>query len=175
MLTERDEFRALADPVRLDLFDLVRRDGPVDLDLACDRVSLPADVVSDHLQQLAYVGLIDCDATGRWNTEARGIYFEIPDRPDAQRAARDLSNIMLVRYGSLPFDWVHEVEPQLDLTWARAAGLFNARVELAPDELRRLQEDLEQLLEPFSNRPARERPPDAAPVRITAYFLPERR
>ena len=31
----------------------------------------------------------------------------------------------------------------------------------------------EQLLEPFLNRPANDQPPDAAPVRITAYFLPE--
>lgn len=59
------------------------------------------------------------------------------------------------------------------MTWARAAGLFNARVELAPDELRRLQQDLERLVEPFINRPADDRPVDAAPVRITAYFLPE--
>ena len=65
------------------------------------------------------------------------------------------------------------IEPRLDVTWARAAGLFNARTELTPDELRRLQEDLERLLQPFTSRPAEDRPADAAPVRITAYFLPE--
>jgi hypothetical protein len=59
------------------------------------------------------------------------------------------------------------------VAWARAAGLFNARVELEPDELRRLQEDLERLLEPFTNRPVVDRPADARPVRITAYFMPE--
>ena len=80
---------------------------------------------------------------------------------------------MLVKYGALPGDWARRGEPFLDLTWARAAGLFNARVELAPDELRRLQEDLERLLEPFANRPADARPAGAAPVRITAFFLPE--
>jgi len=47
-------------------------------------------------------------------------------------------------------------------------------VELTPDELRRLQNDLEQLLEPFTNRSVSDRPADAAPVRILAYFLPER-
>ncbi len=80
---------------------------------------------------------------------------------------------MLVRYGSLPAEWVRRVEPLLDVTWARAAGLFNARIELAPNEVRRLQEDFERLLEPFTNRPADDRPDDASPVRITAYFLPE--
>jgi DNA-binding transcriptional ArsR family regulator len=173
VLTEAKELRALADPVRLDLFDLVRRDGPLAVEDACGRLGLALDVASSHLRQLADAGLIDRDATGRWSTEARGIYFEIPNEPEAQRAARELSNAMLVRYGSLPAEWVRRVEPLLDVTWARAAGLFNARIELGPNELRRLQEDLEQLLEPFTNRPADDRPGDASPVRITAYFLPE--
>jgi DNA-binding transcriptional ArsR family regulator len=173
VLTEVEELRALADAVRLDLFDLVRRDGPIGVEDACGRLGLAADAASSHLRQLTDAGLIDRDATGRWSTEARGIYFEIPDEPEAQRAARELSNTMLVRYGSLPAEWVRRVEPLLDVTWARAAGLFNARIELAPNELRRLQEDLERLLEPFTNRPADDRPDDASPVRITAYFLPE--
>ena len=174
VLTEVDELRALADPVRLDLFDLVRREGPLAVEDVCARMGLTADAASSHLRQLADAGLIDRDADGRWSTEARGIYFEIPDVPEeAQRAARELSNTMLVKYGSLPAEWVRRVEPRLDVTWARAAGLFNARIELAPDELRRLQDDLERLLEPFTNRPAEDRPDDASPVRITAYFLPE--
>jgi DNA-binding transcriptional ArsR family regulator len=173
VVTEVDELRALADPVRLDLFDFVQRDGPVTLEDACRRLDLTADTASSHLGQLAAAGLIDQDADGSWSTEARGIYFEIPDEPEAQRAARDLSNTMLARYASLPTEWVRRVEPLLDVTWARAAGLFNARIELDPHELRRLQEDLERLLEPFTNRPRDDRPADAAPVRITAYFMPE--
>jgi hypothetical protein len=68
---------------------------------------------------------------------------------------------------------VRDLEPKLDVTWARAAGLFNARLELTADELRQLQEDLEQLLEPFTNRRAEDKPAGAASVRITAYFLPQ--
>jgi DNA-binding transcriptional ArsR family regulator len=173
VVTEVDELRALADPVRLDLFDLVQRDGPVTVEGACGVLGLAADTASSQLQQLAEAGLIDRDATGRWSTSARGIYFEIPDEPDAQRAARELSNTMLLKYASLPAEWARRIEPLLDVTWARAAGLFNARIELAPDELRRLQEDLERLLEPLANRPATDRPAETSPVRITAYFMPE--
>lgn len=173
VVTEVDELLALADPVRLDLFDLVRREGPLSEDDACARLGLSADTASSQLQTLGDAGLIDRDAAGEWSTEAQGIYFEIPDEPQAQRAARELSNTMLVKYASLPTDWVRLTEPSLDVTWARSAGLFNARAELAPDELRQLQEDLEQLLEPFLTRDAEDRPLDAAPVRITAYFLPE--
>ena len=172
VLTDAQQFRALAEPVRLDLFDLVRRSGPLTVEDVCAHLDLVDDTALGHLEQLADAGLIARDATGSWSTEARGIYFEIPDEPEAQRAARDLSNTMLVRYSSVPSEWVRRVEPLLDVTWARAAGLFNARIELAPDELRRLQEDLERLLEPYTNRPADDRPADASPVRITAYFLP---
>jgi DNA-binding transcriptional ArsR family regulator len=173
VVTRVDELLALAHPVRLDLFDLVRRQGPLAVDVAADRLGLSAEAASSHLRALGDAGLIDRDGAGEWSTDARGIYFEITDEPEAQRAARQLSNTMLVKYASPPSEWVRTVEPQLDVTWARATGLFNARPELTPDELRRLQEDLERLLEPFINRRADDRPPDAAPVRITAYFLPE--
>jgi len=173
VVTEVDELLALADPVRLDLFELVRQEGPLAAEEACSRLGLSTETAAAHLHTLAAAGLIEQDAAGEWSTEARGIYFEIPDEPGAQRAARELSNTMLVKYASLPVEWVRDLEPQLDVAWARAAGLLNARVDLTPDELRGLQEDLERLLEPFINRPADVRPPDAAPVRITAYFLPE--
>jgi DNA-binding transcriptional ArsR family regulator len=174
VLTEVKELRALADPARLDLFDLVRREGPIVVEDLSARIGLAANDAESHLRQLVEAGLIEQDPAGRWSTEARGIYFEIPDEPQAQRAARDLSNTMLVRYASVPSEWVKGIEPSLDVTRARATGLFNARVELTSDELRRLQDDLEQLLEPFTNRPESDRPADAAPVRILAYFLPER-
>ena len=173
VLTEAGELRTLADPIRLDLFDLVRRDGPLAVEDICARLGMAPTAAESHLRQLAAAGLIEQDASGGWSTEARGIYFEIPDDPQAQRAARDLSNTMLVKYASLPSEWVQGIEPSLDVTRARVAGLFNARIELTPDEVRQLQEDLEQLLEPFTNRPESDRPPAASPVRILAYFLPE--
>jgi len=173
VLTEVDELLALADPARLDLFELVRREGPLGVDEARDQLDLSVETAAAHLHTLAAAGLIDQDAAGEWSTEARGLYFEIPDEPEAQRAARQLSNTMLVKYAPLPAEWVRSVEPRLDVTWARAAGLLNTRADLTPDELRGLQDDLERLLEPFINRPADERPSDAAPVRIAAYFLPE--
>ena len=173
VLTQVAELRALADPVRLELFDLVRREGPLAGGDVAARAGLSVDAATGNLRVLADAGLIEENGAGEWVTEARGIYFEIPDDPDAQRAARDLANTMLVKYESLPSEWVRRVEPQLAVAWARSAGLFSARTELTPDEVRRLQEDLERLLEPFTNRSAEDRPADAAPVRVVAYFLPD--
>jgi predicted transcriptional regulator len=50
------ELRALADPVRLDLFDLVRREGPLTVEDACGRLGLSADAAASELRALAGAG-----------------------------------------------------------------------------------------------------------------------
>jgi hypothetical protein len=80
---------------------------------------------------------------------------------------------MLAKYAALPATWVGEEESKLELEWARAAGLFNARMDLTSDELRGIQDQLERLLEPFITRASDEMPAGVATVRILAYFLPE--
>jgi hypothetical protein len=166
VLTEPQELRALADPVRLRLFELIQRDGPV----AAEQLG---DDASPHLRELEAAGLIEDSAEG-WTTPARGIYFEIPEHgEDVQHAARALSGVMLGEAAELPRRWIDDLEPALDVEWARASGLFNARVDLTPDEVRALQEELERILAPFTNRA--ERPADAAPVRLLTFFLPEPR
>jgi DNA-binding transcriptional ArsR family regulator len=171
VLTQPHELRALADPARLGLFDLVQRRGPVTVDQLGD----DGDAVRSDLNELEAAGLIEESSEG-WTTPAKGIYFEIPEHgEEAQRAARDLSGVMLAGAAELPKRWIDDVEPGLDVEWARASGLFNARVDLSPDELRGLQDELERLLEPFTNRDPSERPADAATVRLLTFFLPEPR
>jgi hypothetical protein len=133
--------------------------------------------VDEHLRELESVGLVEQAAADAgdvsWTTSVKGIYFEIPDEPEGQRAARELSNVMLAKYADLPTAWVREKEPKLELEWARAAGLFNARIDLTAEELRGIQADLERLLQPFTTRSSEDAPAGAAAVRILAYFLPE--
>ena len=102
--------------------------------------------------------------------------------PAAMRALADpfrlalldsLGNAVLLHYVDLPRRWVAEEEPQLALDWVRAAGLFNARVTVTPDELRGIQEGLERLLEPFLTRESDDVPAEAGRVRILSYFMPE--
>ena len=177
VLSDPREFRALADPMRLTLFDQIRREGPVTSAALSEQIGLDLESVGSQLGELESTGLIERERSERgelcWTAAVKGIYFEIPDDPEGQRAARDLSNVMLAKYAALPSVWVSEEEPRLTLEWARAAGLFNARIELTADELRDLQERLEQLLEPFTTRRTEDAPAGTAPVRILAYFLPE--
>jgi predicted transcriptional regulator len=178
VLTDAEDLGALADPLRLRLFDLVRRQGPASAAALARLAGVDPNGVGRHLDALGSAGLIELDAPdggeARWSTPAKGIYFEIPtDDGPAQAAARRLSNVMLTTYAELPAAWTRDLEPQLDVAWARAAGLFNARVDLTPDELRDLQDGLERLLEPFTTRAADDLPAGAAPVRMMAFFMPE--
>jgi predicted transcriptional regulator len=177
VLSDARAMRALTDPLRLTLFDLVRREGPVASDALARSTDQDHDAVDDHLRELESFGFVE-KAAGeegevRWTTEAKGIYFEIPDEPAGQLAARQLSKTMMTKYAELPASWADSDEPTLDLEWARAAGMFNARLYLTPDELRGIQNWLERMLEPFTTRSAAERPVDVTPVRILCFFMPE--
>lgn len=177
VLTDPRELRALADPLRLTLFDLVRRHSPATSAELARRTEQDRASVEEHLRELESVGLVERVAADGsdvpWTTSVKGIFFEIPFEPEGQQAARELSNVMLAKYADLPTAWVREEEPKLELEWARAAGLFNARVDLTAEELRGIQADVERLLEPFTTRSFEDVPAGAAAVRILAYFLPE--
>jgi DNA-binding MarR family transcriptional regulator len=177
VLSDAHAMRALADPLRLTLFDLVRRDGPVASRTLAQGTDQDEAAVNDQLRELEAFGFVEKtageDGEVRWTTEAKGIYFEIPDEPEGQLAARQLSKTMMTKYAELPASWAGSEEPKLDLEWARAAGMFNARLNLTADELRGIQNWLERMLEPFTTRSAAERPVDVTPVRILCFFMPE--
>lgn len=170
VLTRAAEMRALADPVRLAVMDRLTRQGASTTAELAGHAGIEADAAADHVKALAEVGLVEPDGD-RWKAPGRGIYFEIPDTDaEAQAAARQLSNAMLLNYERMPREWVEGAEPKLELDWAQAAGLFNAGLSVTADELRTIQADLETLLTPYLNRD--DPPAGSRRVRILAYFMP---
>jgi DNA-binding transcriptional ArsR family regulator len=177
VLNDPRELRALADPKQLALFDLLRREGSMTTTELAQGADLDQGAVEEGLRELESLGLLE-RAVGpngetRWASAVKGIHFEIPDDPEGQVAARRLSSAMIANYAELPTAWVRDQEPRLDLEWARAAGLFNARVRLTAAELRDIQEQLERLLAPLTTRADADVPPGASPVRILGFFLPD--
>ncbi|MET7282403.1 helix-turn-helix domain-containing protein [Kribbella sp. NPDC005582] len=171
VLTGAEAMRVLADPVRLAITDRLTRHGVATTAELAEAVGVGADEAATHAERLAAVGLVKRDGES-WEACGRGIYFEIPEdgTEDVQQAARALSNAMLLSYEHLPRQWVEGTEPELELDWARSAGLFNAGMWLTAAELRKVQEDLEVLLMPYLQR--KEPTPDSRRVRMLAYFLP---
>jgi DNA-binding transcriptional ArsR family regulator len=169
VLTDPAAMRALADPARLTLHDQLRREGPSSVAELAESLDLEAGDVETSLVVLEKAGLVERSGE-RWSVVGKGVFFEIPDDPEGQQAARQLSNTMLLQYVDLPRRWVAECEPQLAVESARAAGLFNARLTMTADELREVQERLEEVLQPYLSR---DDPPEGADtVRVLAYLLP---
>ncbi len=172
VLTQAHEFRALAGPHAIELTDRLRREGPATTTALAERLETPAAPIRTALETLERSGIVTRDDE-TWSAVARGFVFEIPDEPEAQAAGRELANAMLLQYVDLPRRWVAVEEPRLEPEWVRAAGLFNARPALTAEELDRVQEQLEELVEPYLTRGASEVPANARRVRVLAYFLPE--
>ena len=173
-----DAMRVLAAPLSLSIHDELRRGGAASADELATRIRASTDATRERLQELQVVGLVTSSeppASGtqpRWQACGKGFVFEIPDDPDGEAAARELSTAMVLYYVDLPRRWAIEDAPQLELSWARAAGLLNAAVAITPDELRDVQNGLEQLLERFINRDTAHVPAHARRVRILGYFMP---
>jgi DNA-binding transcriptional ArsR family regulator len=174
VLKDARAMRALADASRLALHDLLHRRGPATAEELAPLLGADPDEITEALTALEDVELVErVDGDARWAAVGKGLAFEIPDDPEGQHAARQLSNVMLLQYVDLPRRWVSEDEPRLPLEWARAAGMLNVRLVVTPDELRRIQEQLEQLLEPLITREPAAFPEDGAYIRLLSYFLPE--
>jgi DNA-binding transcriptional ArsR family regulator len=174
VLTDPQSMRALADPFRLELLDRLRRAGPATAAELSSSLEATKSSLEDHLRELERFGLVSRDdEADRWRAVANGFVFEIPEDPEGQAAARELTNVMLLNYIDEPRRWVADDEPRLELDWIRAAGLLNARLAVTPDELRAIQEGIERVLEPFLTREPGELPSEARRARVLSYFLPE--
>src|SRR4029450_11246244 len=129
VLTDPEAMRALAHPIRLALLGRLHREGPGTAGGGGGGVPLPLAAIRGHLQELERFGLVEPDhADDSWSAVANGLFFEIPDDPEGQAAARQLSNMMLSRSGDLPARWAADDEPRLGSEWIRAAGVINSRV-----------------------------------------------
>ena len=172
VLSDPEAMRALAHPIRLALVDHLHREGPATAAELAAELEVTAPSIREHLDELETFGFVrPTQEEDSWSAVAKGLVFEIPDDPEGQAAARELSNMMLLRSSGIPSQWAAEHEPRLGSEWVRAAGVINSRVMLTPDELRGLQEGLEQLLAPFITR--EDSPFGANRVRVLGYFLPE--
>jgi DNA-binding transcriptional ArsR family regulator len=176
VLEDPRAMRALADPVRLALHAELRRRGPATVADLAALVEADARAIAAHLEALEDVGLVERSApedTATWDAVGKGIFFEIPEDAEGQSAARQLSNAMLLQYADLPRQWVKDDEPQLPEEWARVGGSLDARLVVTPDELRQIQEALENVLERYVVRGPNAAPPGASHVRLLSYFMPE--
>jgi len=179
-ITDPQAMRALAHPVRLAALSFLQRNGPATATRLAPEVGATPSVTSWHLRHLASFGLVaDADPDEVpgdrrqrwWKAVARGFRIEAGDSPESRAAAEVLGLQMINAARDQVDEWVDHTAAALPLEWRRAASMSNTLVRLTPDEVRALDQQINQLLSPYVMRAVR--PADAAPVRVLRHFLPE--
>ncbi len=154
--------KALAHPVRVRLLGLLRADGPSTATALAGRLGESSGTTSYHLRQLAAADFVVEDA-GRGNARERWWRaaqdstrlepHEIGDDPATLAAVDIYMGAVAHGYAMRVSTWLREGR-----TWPRrwytAATLSDAQLSLSAAELKRLNAQLEELIESY-RRPAR--------------------
>jgi len=178
-LTDPRALRAYAHPTRLALVGLLRREGPKTATQAAEAIGESVASCSFHLRQLAKYGLIE-EVEGQhgrskpWRATAMfTTWYGDSDDPETQAATTALDRVILDQYRQAALAWLdrREADPP---AWRRASGFSDYLLHLTAPELRRLSDQLDELVADYLPRlsdPAT-RPKGSRPVKVIALAFP---
>lgn len=180
-LTEPAQMRALAHPLRLRLLGLLRTDGPSTATALAERLGVSPALASYHLRQLASHGFIEeapdlaRDGKERWwraaHERTSWSTVEFLDTPERVAAEQALGAEIVRAHADRAMQWVWDAATWPS-EWVDASDMSDLIVELTPEELKEMREELHATMEWWSNRPPRE---GAGPVHVVLQLLPRRR
>jgi DNA-binding transcriptional ArsR family regulator len=179
-LSDPRVMRALAHPTRIELMELVAREGELTATAAANLLGLSPANCSFHLRQLGKYGFLEEAKPGPgrvrpWRIgSVRHSWDELGEDAEANAAASALTSIVLERDLERLRDWLlrqRSAEPE----WRKAAFMSEALLYLAPAELEALGQAITELIVRYVDRvdPAR-RPEGSAAVKAIAVGFPLR-
>jgi predicted ArsR family transcriptional regulator len=179
-LTDPRVMRALAHPTRIELMELVAREGELTATAAAGLLGLSPANCSFHLRQLAKYGFLEEAAPGPGRVRPWRIgsvqhsWDEEGANADADAAASALTSVFLERDLDRLRDWLERrriAAPE----WRTSAFLSEALTYLTPAELAELGERVTEHVLRYVERvdPAK-RPAGSAPVQVLAAGFPIR-
>ena len=165
--------KALAHPLRLELLERLRFEGPSTASALARRVGESSGATSYHLRQLAAVGLIEEEderpAHGRerwWRYRDRMVSVRDPGAPGEAAAALELVGREARALGRFLAD--REQAEVWDSAFLRSRAL-----RLSPAGLRKLERGIAALIDQLPTADAPDAPEDAVPVRFLALGFPQ--
>lgn len=179
-LSDPRVMRALAHPLRLQMLDHLRHDGPATATRLAAALGESTASMSYHLSQLDKHGLIEeAPEAGRgrerpWRARHRGISFRnVADgAPGLLAASRLLRSRVVDRHVAL-LDEYFQREDDFPAEWQDAAGyLRDQRVHVTAAELRSLSQEIGAVLDRYRRPDPGDRPEGAGPVMVVLYGLP---
>jgi predicted ArsR family transcriptional regulator len=179
-LTDPRVMRALAHPTRIELMELVAREGELTATAAANLLGLSPANCSFHLRQLAKYGFLEEAPAGPGRVRPWRIgsvqhsWEELGPDSEASAAASALTSVVLERDLDRLRDWLGR-QRDADPEWRQAAFMSEALVYLTPAELKELGERITELIVRYADRvdPAL-RPEGSAAVEAIAVGFPLR-
>jgi DNA-binding transcriptional ArsR family regulator len=177
-LVDARVMRALAHPTRIDLLELVAREGELTATQAAQRLGLTPGNCSFHLRQLAKYGFLEegPPRPGRsrpWRVgSVRHSWEGVGADAETNAAASALTSVVLERDLARLREWLAR-EASADPAWRRAAFLTESLLYLTRDELAELGREITERVLEYSDRidPSL-RPEGAAPVQALLIGFP---
>jgi DNA-binding transcriptional ArsR family regulator len=178
-LTDPRALRALAHPIRLALLGALRREGPLTATQAGELVGESPASCSFHLRQLAKYGLVEEAGGGRgrerpWRATAQFTSWSgVASTPEMAAALELFTSVIAERMFEQVMKWIarRSDEPR---EWQEAELFGDTILYVTPDELARLDRDVQALVEPYLERidSAAARPPGARRVVFMTFGFP---
>jgi DNA-binding transcriptional ArsR family regulator len=172
--TDLGAMRALSHPLRLELLDRLRTEGPATASLLAQRIGESSGATSYHLRQLARYGFVEedvRDAKGRerwWRHRERRL--DLPRSPHERATASALLGTLLEREAATLDRYVAQRERLPE--W-EGASFFSSRVcHLTPERLAELNRSIQSLTDGLAEDDDAAAP-DARPVRVLALGFPQ--
>jgi DNA-binding transcriptional ArsR family regulator len=163
--------RALAHPLRVELLEHLRFEGPATASALARRLGESSGATSYHLRQLAKHGFIEEDerpthGLERWWRHREHV-VSAPSTPAESAVAVDL--VVREARALERFLGARTVVAE----WERSAFLRSSALRLTPTGLRELESGIAALIDALPTADASDAPPDAVPVRFLALGFPQ--
>jgi DNA-binding transcriptional ArsR family regulator len=179
------DLRALAHPLRLQLLELLRAEGPSTASQLGRRLGESSGSTSYHLRALHRAGMIEEDeqrnGRERWWRRVPGRTLvpnsldpavEGRERTDLQAAHAKIESVLVQRDEDALEQW-QAVRYTLPLDWQDATYIGNLRIWATADELRGLMATLLAAAERYRRAPE-DRPDGAREVHVTLRLLAQK-
>ena len=179
-LTDPRALRAMAHPTRMKLVGLLRLEGPMTATEAAEQVGESPSSCSFHLRQLAKWGLVEeaGGGTGRqrpWRATAMFTNWQqAPIRGEGADARIALDRVLVQRYLDQISDWFDRRTAESS-DWLSHSGLGDWTLYVTLEELKRLEDQVDALVDPYVRRASERglRPEGARRVTFIHGLLPE--
>lgn len=170
---EVQAIRALAHPLRLEMLDLLRFEGPSTATLLGQRLGESSGATSYHLRQLARYGFVE-EASSEGKRERWWRYRErklmIPENQESSLEGRQLLAELLSREAH-SLDRFLAARSRLG-EWDKGSFFQSRGFRLTIDELEAVRKGIEEVLAPLRRADDEDAPANALPVRILAFGFP---